>query len=79
MSTVPNATRDARHGIPELGLSPEDLRAVADRLFCVRYERGDTIFRQGEPAERFYVKAGPVVGMSTLMGFLAAIFFKTLE
>ncbi len=26
-----------------------------------------------------YLKAGPVIGMSTLMGFLAAIFFKTLE
>lgn len=26
-----------------------------------------------------YVKGGPVVGMSTLLGFLAAIFFKTLE
>ena len=26
-----------------------------------------------------YFKGGSVVGMSTLMGFLAAIFFKTLE
>jgi zinc transporter ZupT len=26
-----------------------------------------------------YLKAGPVIGMSTLLGFLAAIFFKTLE
>ena len=30
-------------------------------------------------APEAYLKAGPVVGMSTLMGFLAAIFFKTLE
>ena len=36
------------------GLSPADLRAVADRLFCVRYERGDTIFRHGELPERLY-------------------------
>ena len=28
-------------------------------------------------APEAYLKAGPVVGMSTLMGFLAAIFFKT--
>ena len=65
---IPNAVAVARHrdefvrisdGIRRLpifrGLSPEDLRAIADRLFCVRYERGDTIFRQGEPADRFYV------------------------
>jgi len=26
-----------------------------------------------------YLKAGPVIGIATLMGFLAAIFFKTLE
>ena len=26
-----------------------------------------------------YLKAGPVVGLATLMGFLAAIFCKTLE
>ncbi len=26
-----------------------------------------------------YLKAGPVVGMSTLTGFLAAIFFTTLQ
>ena len=37
------------------GLSPSDLRAVADRLFCVRFERGDTIFRHGEPADRLFV------------------------
>ena len=65
---IPNAVTIERHrdefvrmsdGIRRLpifrGLSPEDLRAVADRLFCVRYERGDTIFRHGEPADRFYV------------------------
>ena len=30
-------------------------------------------------APEAYLKAGPVVGLATLMGFLAAIFFKTLE
>ena len=30
-------------------------------------------------APEAYLKAGPVAGMSTLVGFLAAIFFKTLE
>ena len=30
-------------------------------------------------APEAYLKAGPVVGMSTLMGFLATIFFTTLE
>ena len=65
---IPNAVAVERHrdefvrisdGIRRLpifrGLSPDDLRAVAERLFCVRYERGDTIFRHGEPADRFYV------------------------
>ena len=65
---IPNAVTVERHrdefvrisdGIRRLpifrGLSPPDLRAVADRLFCVRCERGDTIFRYGEPADRFYV------------------------
>ena len=47
------------------GLSPADLRAVADRLFCVRYERGDTIFRHGEPPERLYiVETGQVALLS---------------
>ena len=65
---IPNAVTIQRHrdefvrlsdGIRRLpifrGLAPPDLRAVADRLFCVRYERGDTIFRHGEQADRFYV------------------------
>ena len=30
-------------------------------------------------APEAYMKAGPVVGLATLMGFLAAIFCKTLE
>ena len=30
-------------------------------------------------APEAYLKAGPVAGMSALVGFLAAIFFKTLE
>ena len=30
-------------------------------------------------APEAYLKAGPVVGLATLMGFLAAIFCKTLE
>ena len=47
------------------GLSPADLRAIADRLFCVRYERGDTIFRHGEPPERLYiVETGQVALLS---------------
>ena len=47
------------------GLSPADLRAIADCLFCVRYERGDTIFRHGEPPERLYiVETGQVALLS---------------
>ena len=65
---IPNAVAVERHrdefvrisdGIRRLpifrGLSPADLRAVANRLFCVRCERGDTIYRHGEPADRFYI------------------------
>ena len=37
------------------GLPPSDLREVADRMFCVRCARGDTIFHHGEPADRFYI------------------------
>jgi CRP-like cAMP-binding protein len=37
------------------GLSPEDLNATADRMFCVRYERGETIYRHGELADRLYI------------------------
>ena len=33
----------------------DELRSVADRLFCVRFERGDTIFRRGDPADRLYI------------------------
>ncbi len=45
------------------GLSPADLSAVADRLFCVRYERGETIYRHGELADRLYVVAGGQVAL----------------
>ena len=73
---IPNAVAVERHrdefvrisdGIRRLpifrGLSPRDLRAVADRLFCVRCERGDTIFRHGEPADRFYVVQSGLVAV----------------
>lgn len=45
------------------GLSPPDLSAVADRLFCVRYERGETIYRHGELADRLYVVASGQVAL----------------
>ena len=45
------------------GLSPADLSTIADRLFCVRYERGDTIYRHGEPAERLYILASGQVAL----------------
>lgn len=45
------------------GLSPADLSAIADRLFCVRYERGETIYRHGELADRLYIVAGGQVAL----------------
>ncbi len=65
---IPNAVAVDRHrnefvrisdGIRRMpifrGLSADELRSVADRLFCVLFERGDMIFRRGDPADRLYI------------------------
>ncbi|HXE80038.1 MAG TPA: Crp/Fnr family transcriptional regulator [Vicinamibacterales bacterium] len=36
-------------------LSPEDRARVAERSTVRRYQRGEQIFREGEPSEQFYV------------------------
>lgn len=37
------------------GLKPEHLRSLADNALRIQYEPGDLIFREGEPANRFYL------------------------
>ena len=37
------------------GLKAHHLRTVAERATVVRFEPGEVIFREGEPAHRFYV------------------------
>jgi CRP/FNR family transcriptional regulator, cyclic AMP receptor protein len=42
-------------------LHPGDLEILAGRFHTIRYDRGDMIFREGEPAERlFLIKEGRV-------------------
>ena len=37
------------------GLKPEHLRLLADNSMRMRYEAGELIFREGDPANRFYL------------------------
>ena len=37
------------------GLPPEELRAIAEKMFCARFERGDTIFRRHDSADRLFI------------------------
>lgn len=37
------------------GLKPEHLRLLADSAMRMRYEAGELIFREGDPANRFYL------------------------
>lgn len=37
------------------GLKPEHLRLLADSAMRMRYEVGELIFREGDPANRFYL------------------------
>ena len=37
------------------GLKPEHLRALKDNAMMMRYEPGEVIFREGDPANRFYL------------------------
>jgi CRP-like cAMP-binding protein len=37
------------------GLKPEYLRLLADSALRMRYEAGELIFREGDPANRFYL------------------------
>jgi CRP-like cAMP-binding protein len=37
------------------GLKPEHLRALKDNAMMMRYESGEVIFREGDPANRFYL------------------------
>ena len=37
------------------GLSPEHLRVLADSAMRMRFETGELIFREGDPANRFYL------------------------
>jgi CRP/FNR family cyclic AMP-dependent transcriptional regulator len=37
------------------GLSKEHLQALADCAMRIRFEAGDAIFREGDPANRFYL------------------------
>jgi CRP/FNR family cyclic AMP-dependent transcriptional regulator len=36
-------------------LRGEDMRDLADKFHAIRYRRGEVIFREGEPAERFFL------------------------
>ncbi len=40
-----------------VGLKPDHLRALKDNALMMRYEPGEVIFREGEPANRFYLIA----------------------
>ncbi|MBM3837106.1 MAG: Crp/Fnr family transcriptional regulator [Verrucomicrobia bacterium] len=69
MSALPNSLRKAEvelatgktlaaaiAGHPFLkGLSPDHLRVLADNAMRVQFEEGDFIFREGDPANRFYL------------------------
>jgi len=37
------------------GLDPKHLRVLAENSLRMRYEPGDLIFREGDPANRFYL------------------------
>jgi CRP-like cAMP-binding protein len=37
------------------GLKPEHLRVLADNAMVMHYEPGEIIFREGDPANRFYL------------------------
>lgn len=37
------------------GLKPEHLQVLADNAMMMRYEPGEIIFREGDPANRFYL------------------------
>ncbi len=36
-------------------LGPHDLRDLASKFYSVRYQRGEALFREGEPAERLFL------------------------
>lgn len=47
---------NAIHGHPFLaGLKPDHLRALKDNAMVMRYQPGEVIFREGDPANRFYL------------------------
>ncbi len=36
-------------------LRPHDLRDLVSKFYSVRYQRGEALFREGEPAERLFL------------------------
>jgi CRP-like cAMP-binding protein len=55
----PSAVKDIEMVLAEhsflSGLKPEHLRLLADNAMRMRYEPGELIFREGDPANRFYL------------------------
>ena len=47
------------------GLSPDHLTAIAAYAMPVRFEPGETIFKTGDPADRFYLLKNGAVSLRT--------------
>jgi CRP-like cAMP-binding protein len=56
------------------GLKPEHLRLLADNAMRIQYQLGELIFREGDPANRFYlIERGQVVLESSRRDESAAV------
>ncbi len=67
-------------GVPFFeGLSPEQVELIAGCGRNVRFEAGETLFRQGDPADRFYLLRHGSVAIGNFVPPRGEIVIETLE
>ncbi|MGZ8921002.1 MAG: Crp/Fnr family transcriptional regulator [Limisphaerales bacterium] len=60
------------------GMKPGHLRVLAENAMLVQYETGETVFRRGEPANRFYLIESGKVSLELFRENQATVAIQTI-
>lgn len=60
------------------GMQPDHIRVLAENSMLVQYETGETVFRRGEPANRFYLIESGRVSLELLRDNQPTVAIQTI-